>query len=45
MDLTRYASTRYTGKFYFGSKKSDANLVLDTDSDWMFVESAECDVC
>ncbi|CDW78695.1 eukaryotic aspartyl protease family protein [Stylonychia lemnae] len=43
--INRFSTYRYTGKFYFGSKASDADLILDTDSDWMLVESQQCDAC
>lgn len=35
----------YTAKFYFGSQKSQANLIFDTSSDWLFVMDKTCDTC
>eukprot|EP00347_Sterkiella_histriomuscorum_P017229 403350189 len=43
--LERSGTAKFTGQFYIGSKKSPAKLILDSGSDWLFVESEQCEAC
>jgi hypothetical protein len=41
IDLGNRRDTLYTGKFFIGTKPAiEANLTLDSASDWLFVTSA-----
>ncbi len=35
----------YTAPLQFGSSKATGNLILDTNSDWLFVTSVSCGNC
>ena len=38
-------NVEYTGILLMGGSKQPLNVVWDTGSDWLVIESAECDSC
>jgi hypothetical protein len=45
IDLLNQGDTYYSVPFNFGSNYNRANLIIDTNSDWVTVSSTECSTC
>jgi hypothetical protein len=45
VDLINDDDDTYSAYFFFGDKANPARLIFDTNSDWMYVTSKECENC
>ena len=44
-NMMNYQNVRYSGQFYFGAQNVAAQLIFDTQSDWVFVMGSNCNTC